>query len=87
MKAIGLERYDLDDAKEEADVAWRTHVAHHFGQKYVDLNHARHLSYTCNQSSTGGRKSEGAAAAVRKFLHQCEIEAIPCLAHKKPVDR
>lgn len=86
MKAVGVEKYSPDEAREAADQTLRELIRFHWGVKYMDLRNARRLTYLCGQSSTGGRKSEKAAAIAGGVLHQCEVEAIPCLSDKERGD-
>lgn len=87
VRAVGVERYGTDRAKESADAQWMETVRAEPGSKFMDLRNAKHVSYECWQSSTGNRASEKAADVGGKFLEQCEIRAIPCKAPKSVDDR
>ena len=82
---VGLERYSLEEAKENAISLWMEAEKLHNGVKYMDPDYAIVLSADgkspdCYISSTGNRASEQLAAKVNKVLHQCEFRARPCSA-------
>ena len=82
-KAIGNERYDREKAREDARQAWASLVRFHWGVKYMDLQYAKDIVFTCSKSSTGERASEKVAGALTGgALQQCEIEAQPCRAER-----
>lgn len=87
VRAVGVERYGKDRAKESADASWMEIVRASPGSKFMDLRNAKHVTYECWQSSTGNRASEKAADVGGKFLEQCEVRAHPCRAPRTEGER
>lgn len=80
---VGLERYSLEEAKENAISLWMEAEKLHNGVKYMNPNNAIVISADgkgpeCYLSSTGNRTSEQLAEKANKVLHQCEFRARPC---------
>jgi hypothetical protein len=74
-RAVGQQHLTLEGAKREANDAWAGMIRFHLGEKFIDLNNARHISYTCSRSSI---KAEGAVTTLGQTFTRCEIEAQPC---------
>ena len=85
QSAVGVEKYNLDEARESARQLWMERVKLDHGVKYMNPDNAIILSGQgdgpdCYLSATGTRKSEKAAEAVAgAVLHQCEFIAAPCI--------
>ena len=80
---VGLEKYNVEEAKENAISLWMEAEKLHNGVKYMNPNNAIVISSDgrgpdCFLSSTGNRASEKLAESANKVLHQCEFRARPC---------
>jgi len=81
LSRAGTEAFDEDNAKQRADLAWQEEVRFLWGERYMDVSHARRVAYECSRSSTNeswiGKAGERIAgdAAVKK---RCRITAQPC---------
>lgn len=80
---VGLERYNLQEARDNAISLWMEAEKLHNGVKYMNPENAIVLSADgkgpdCYLSSTGNRASEKLAEQANKVLHQCEFRARPC---------
>lgn len=80
---VGLEKYNLDEAKNNAISLWMEAEKLHNGVKYMNPENALVLSNggkgpDCYVSSTGNRASEKIAEGTGRQLHQCEFRARPC---------
>ena len=54
----------------------------HLGERFMDLNNARTVIYTCSRSSI----KEGGVTTLGQSLTRCEIQATPCRAPRsKPL--
>lgn len=73
-KAVGDQHLTVDGAKKAANEAWAATVRFHIGEKFLDLNNARRLVYTCSRSSI----KEGGVTTGFQTLTRCELEAQPC---------
>lgn len=75
-KAVGDQHLTMDGAKKAANDAWSGTIRFHLGEKFMDLNNARSLVYTCSRSSI---KEQGASiTTLGQSLTRCELEAQPC---------
>ncbi len=75
-KAVGDQHLTMDGAKKAANDAWAGMIRFHLGEKFMDLNNARHLVYTCSRSSI---KEQGASiTTLGQVFNRCELEAQPC---------
>lgn len=89
---VGLEKYNVDEAKQNAVELWMEQVRLHHGVKWMDPENAIILSGggkgpDCYLSSTGTRASERLAENIGKRLSQCEFVARPCEPPKSPARR
>lgn len=80
---VGLEKYNLDEAKNNAIALWMEAEKLHNGVKFMNPENAIVLSNggkgpDCYVSSTGNRASEKIAEGAGRVLHQCEFRARPC---------
>jgi hypothetical protein len=73
-RAVGDQHLTVDGAKKAANDAWAGTVRFHLGEKFMDLNNAKHIVYTCSRSSI----KEGGVTTLGQSLTRCEIEATPC---------
>lgn len=73
-RAVGDQHLTVDGAKKAANDAWAGAVRFHLGEKFMDLNNARHIVYTCSRSSI----KEGGVTTLGQTLTRCEVEATPC---------
>lgn len=73
-RAVGDQHLTQDGAKKAANDAWAAAVRFHLGEKYMSLDNARHLVYTCSRSSI----KEGGATTLGQTLTRCELQAQPC---------
>lgn len=82
--AVGLEKLNLDEARQSAIGLWMEAVQLHEGKRWMNPDNAIVLSNggrgpDCYLSATGNRFSEKAAEATSgRVLHQCEFIARPC---------
>jgi hypothetical protein len=67
--------------------AWRANVRSDFGERYQDLDNAKHGEYRCWRSSTNesvlGRASEWVTGQYRK---RCQVWAVPCLGERQKLE-
>lgn len=80
---VGLEKYNLEEAKQNAIDMWAEQTKLHHGVKFINADNAIILSDggrgpDCYVSATGTRASEKAAEVVGRKLVQCEFIARPC---------
>lgn len=73
-RVVGDQHLTVDGAKKAANDAWAGAVRFHLGEKFMDLNNARHITYTCSRSSI----KEGGVTTLGQTLTRCEVEAQPC---------
>ena len=73
-RAVGDQHLSMDGAKKAANDSWAGTVRFHLGEKFMDLNNAKHIVYTCSRSSI----KEGGVTTLGQSLNRCEIEAQPC---------
>ena len=73
-RAVGDQHLSVDGAKKAANDSWAGTVRFHLGEKFMDLNNAKHIVYTCSRSSI----KEGGVTTLGQSLTRCEIEAQPC---------
>lgn len=80
---VGIEKYNLDEAKDSAIGLWMEAEKMHHGVKFMSPDNAIVLSDggrgpECYVSSTGNRMSEKVAEKAGQVLHQCNFVARPC---------
>ena len=73
-RAVGDQHLTVDGAKKAANDAWAGTVRFHLGEKWMSLENARDIIYTCSRSSI----KEGGVTTLGQSLTRCEIEAQPC---------
>jgi hypothetical protein len=73
-RAVGDQHLTLDGAKKAANDSWAGTIRFHLGEKFMDLNNARHVNYTCSRSSI----KEGGVTTLGQTFTRCEVEAQPC---------
>ena len=73
-RVVGDQHLTVDGAKKAANDAWAGAVRFHLGEKFMDLNNARHITYTCSRSSI----KEGGVTTLGQTFSRCEVEAQPC---------
>ena len=63
-RAVGDQHLTVEGAKKAANDAWAGTVRFHLGEKFMDLNNARNIVYTCSRSSIkeGGVHDAGTIA-------------------------
>lgn len=86
---VGVEKYNLEEAKQNAIDLWMEQAKMHHGVRFMDPENAIILSDggkgpDCYLSSTGTRASEKAAEIVGRRLTQCEFIARPCEPPRDP---
>src|SRR5262245_56962405 len=72
--AVGDQHLTPEGAKKAANDAWAAAVRFHLGEKYMSLDNARHLIYTCSRSSI----KEPSVTTLGQQLTRCELRAQPC---------
>lgn len=85
---VGLEKYNVEEARQNAIDMWMEAIKLHHGVRWMNPDNAIIMSDggrgpDCYISATGTRASEKAAEVVGRRLHQCEYVARPCAG---PVD-
>lgn len=75
-RVVGNQHLTVDGAKKAADDAWAGDVRFRYGELFMNLDNARHVSYTCSRSSI---KEPGITTLGQTFT-RCEIQAAPCKA-------
>lgn len=85
---VGLEKYNIEEARQNAIDMWSEQVKLHHGVKFMNPDNAIVMSDggrgpDCYVSATGTRASEKAAEAIGRKLSQCELIARPCAG---PID-
>lgn len=73
-RTVGDQHLTLDGAKKAANEAWSALVRFHLGERMMDLNNAKHITYTCSRSSI----KEGGVTTLGQTLSRCELSAVPC---------
>lgn len=83
----GSEAQTENGALISAKRAWRAWVRADYGERYQDLDHARHAEYRCWRSSTNesvlGRAGEWLTGQYRK---RCQVWAVPCLGDRQKLE-
>ena len=82
-RAVGDQHLTVDGAKKAANDAWAATVRFHLGEKWMSLDNARRIAYTCSRSSI----KEGGVTTLGQSLNRCEIEAVPCHPPRDKEDR
>lgn len=80
---VGLEKYNVEEARQNAVDMWMEVVKLHHGVRFMNPDNAIVMSDggrgpDCYVSATGTRASEKAAEVVGRRLSQCEYVARPC---------
>lgn len=87
VTAKGAEANTETGAMSVAKRAWRAWVRSDYGERYQDLDYAKHAEYRCWRSSTNesalGKAGEFFAGAYRK---RCQIWAVPCLGERQKLE-
>ena len=76
---VGDQHISEDGAKREADKSWAQTVRFRFGERMMDLTHARNVHYACGRSSIG--------SIIGQTFHRCEVYARPCQAPRIRVEK
>ncbi len=87
-RAVGDQHLTVDGAKKAANDAWAALIRFHFGEKFIDLNNARHLVYVCSRSSI--KEAGTSVTTLGAALTRCELAAQPCeplAEHERREDR
>ena len=84
VKAIGDERQSVDKAKDAAARAWMGTVRFPNGEKWIEIDNARDVRFTCSRSSVNDTVLGKTQEAIGIVHSRCEIQAIPCRA---PLER
>lgn len=84
-KAVGDQHITVDGAKKAANDAWAGTVRFHLGEKWMDLNNAARIVYTCSRSSI--KEAGTSVTTLGQALMRCEIVAQPCEAQHQPGER
>lgn len=71
-RVVGNQHLTISGAKGEADKAWIQAIRFYHGEVFMDMSHARGITYTCSRSSVG--------ETLGQTFTRCEIEARPCKA-------
>lgn len=82
-RAVGDQHLTVDGAKKAANDAWAGTIRFHLGEKFMSLENARAVIYTCSRSSI----KEGGVTTLGQTFTRCEIEAVPCMAMKERAER
>ncbi len=84
-KAVGDQHITVDGAKKAANDAWSGTVRFHLGEKFMDLNNAARIVYTCSRSSI--KEAGSSVTTLGQAFNRCEIAAQPCEAQHQPGER
>ena len=84
-KAVGDQHLTVDGAKKAANDAWAGTVRFHLGEKFMDLNNAARIIYTCSRSSI--KEAGASVTTLGQAFTRCEIAAQPCEAQHQPGER
>ncbi len=87
-KAVGDQHITTDGAKKAANEAWAALIRFHLGEKFIDLNNARHLVYVCSRSSI--KEAGSSVTTLGQAFNRCELSAQPCeplAEHERREDR
>ena len=76
---VGLEKYNVDEARANARHMWMEAEKLHNGVKYMNPDNALVIEDDCYVSSTGNRGSEKAAESVGRARQQCVFTARACV--------
>ena len=78
-RTVGNQHVAVQGAKAEADKAWIQAIRFHLGEKFMDIQNAKRISYTCSRSSVG--------ETLGQTFSRCEIQATPCKAEREDGER
>lgn len=71
-KADGDQYVGEEGAKDQAEKAWSQSVRADYGERMMDIKHARDIHFACWRSSVG--------SLAGQTFHRCKIMATPCQA-------
>lgn len=80
IRAVGDERQSVEKAKDAAARAWMGNVRFHWGERYIEIDNARHVRFTCSRSSVNDTVLGKLQENVGVTHTRCQIEAAPCTA-------
>lgn len=84
-RAVGDQHLTIDGAKKAANDAWAGAVRFHLGERWMSLDNARRITYTCSRSSI--KEGGTSVTTLGQQLQRCEIEAQPCAAPREREER
>ena len=80
VRREGNEHLTESAAKKAAEVAWMGAVRFRDGERYMAIENARDVKYSCVRSSVGDTALGAAASSVGANYHRCQMAAHPCQA-------
>jgi hypothetical protein len=82
VRVVGVEHVTEAGAKEAAIRQWQATVRYDFGERYLDIENARHMRWRCDRSGTNesiaGRVGEAVTGGAG-YLKRCIVMAVPCM--------
>lgn len=80
IKAHGTPHVTEQGALEAAKKHWQAVVRYEFGEKYLDITHAKNMRYRCARAETNETAAGRVAEAITgdAWRMRCEVVAKPC---------
>ena len=82
VRVVGTEHQTESAAKEAAIRQWQATVRYDYGEKYLDIENARHMRWRCDRSGTNetvAGRVESAVTGGAGYSKRCIVSAVPCL--------
>jgi hypothetical protein len=79
LTVVGEQHVSVNGAKDEAKKAFSQTARWRYGERVMDVDHARDVKFECGRSSVG--------SVVGQVFHRCELTARPCRGEPKREDR
>jgi type IV secretory pathway component VirB8 len=82
VRVVGVEHATEAAAKEAAIRQWQATVRYDYGERYLDIDNARHMRWRCDRSGTNetvAGRVESAVTGGAGYLKRCIVSAVPCM--------
>jgi len=81
VRVVGTEHQTETAAKDAAIRQWQATARYDYGERYMDIDNARHMRWRCDRSGTNesvAGRVESAVTAGGGYLRRCIVSAVPC---------
>lgn len=81
VRVVGTEHQTETAAKDAAIRQWQATSRYDYGERYMDIENARHMRWRCDRSGTNetvAGRVESAITGGAGFLRRCIVSAVPC---------